>query len=332
MNLLEGVKKNSTNTIKQFKIPGLGTNNTSNSSTSDSVLSSIFGSYVTLGLMIVLFVLIFIGIYVYFKVFGYTVEMGWSKLKNLFDNGEKVTAQLTEDNEPAAPSISLAPPEKPVAIPFSTPMPPTMNPLSEMTAGMSDFAGQLPFNRDERPSGMPGATERPGFIKKTMKKISSLFEPGKEIFNISRNVYSYDEAAPLCKAMGAELATFEQLVESQKHGADWCNYGWVKGQMAVYPTQEETWNKLQTGPEEHRNSCGKPGLNGGFFDNPELRFGVNCYGPKPQKKDTDELLMDTEIGVPPTAEQIEFDKKVYKFREQLANITVLPFNRDKWSS
>jgi hypothetical protein len=132
--------------------------------------------------------------------------------------------------------------------------------------------------------------------------------------------------------MGAELATYEQVKEAQKQGADWCNYGWVKGQMAVYPTSETTWNKIQTGPKEYRNACGKPGVNGGHFDNPELRFGVNCFGARPEKKDTDTLLFDTESGLPPTAEQIEFDKKVQKFRDEMENITVLPWNRGSWSS
>ena len=131
--------------------------------------------------------------------------------------------------------------------------------------------------------------------------------------------------------MGAELATYEQVAIAQKNGADWCNYGWAKGQMAIFPTSKKTWTKLQAGPPSHRNSCGKPGVNGGFFDNPELRFGVNCFGSRPNKRDTDELLNDTEISVPPTAEQIEFDKKVEKFREQLGNVSILPWNRKTWS-
>jgi hypothetical protein len=189
----------------------------------------------------------------------------------------------------------------------------------------------LPFSPEDRPSGMPGAEEKPGFVSRTVRDLKKAFGPDEQVFNINRNIYTYDEAAPVCKAMGAELATFEQVELAQKHGADWCNYGWVKGQMAVFPTSEETWNKLQTGPKEYRFSCGKPGVNGGHFDNPELRFGVNCFGARPQKKDADELLFDSDAGMPPTAEQVEFDKKVQKFRDQMENITVLPWSREKWS-
>ena len=188
-----------------------------------------------------------------------------------------------------------------------------------------------PIVAEEIPSGMPGARETPSIFTQMARKASMALDPSKQVFNISRNLYTYDEAAPLCKAMGAELATYDQIQDAHKKGADWCNYGWVKGQMAVFPTQEETWNKLQTGPAEYRSACGKPGVNGGAFDNPDLRFGVNCFGPRPDKKDTDELTTDTGFDVPRTAEQIEFDKKVQKFRDQLPNVTVLPWSRGTWS-
>ena len=38
---------------------------------------------------------------------------------------------------------------------------------------------------------------------------------------------------------------------------------------------------MQKDPKTKFN-CGKPGINGGYFDNPKLRFGINCYGIKPE--------------------------------------------------
>ena len=98
--------------------------------------------------------------------------------------------------------------------------------------------------------------------------------------------------------------------------------------MAVYPTQKETFEKLQKGPSANRNACGKIGINGGYFDNPELRFGVNCYGKRPSKS-TNELEQGG-VQLPANPEEIEYDKKVQKYREQLATTTVLPFNRGHW--
>ncbi len=100
--------------------------------------------------------------------------------------------------------------------------------------------------------------------------------------------------------------------------------------MALYPTQKSTWEKLQKGSPEYRSACGRPGVNGGYFDNPELRFGVNCYGVKPPRSETDELL-ESQVALPPSTGEIEYEKKVMKFREQLNTITVLPFSRGKWT-
>lgn len=150
-----------------------------------------------------------------------------------------------------------------------------------------------------------------------------------EVFNISKNTFTYYDAEPLCRALGAELATYDQVKEAWDRGADWCNYGWVKGQAAVYPTQKGTWERIQAGPEEQRNSCGVPGLNGGYFDNPELRFGVNCYGNKPSQSQHDEAKMNQ--GAPLSPGALEVQKKVAKFRTEAASIGVMPFSGDKWS-
>ena len=152
---------------------------------------------------------------------------------------------------------------------------------------------------------------------------------GSEVFNVSKNTFTYYDAEPLCKALGAELATYDQVKQAWEKGADWCNYGWVKGQTAVYPTQKETWEKLQAGPEDQRMSCGVPGMNGGYFDNPELRFGVNCFGPKPIQSDHDAIAMAK--GTPLSPEALEVEKKVSKFRTEAASLGVMPFNSGRWS-
>jgi hypothetical protein len=65
-----------------------------------------------------------------------------------------------------------------------------------------------------------------------------------EVFSVSKNNFTYYDAEPLCKALGAELATYDQVKQAWERGADWCNYGWVKGQNAIFPTQKDTWEKL----------------------------------------------------------------------------------------
>lgn len=162
--------------------------------------------------------------------------------------------------------------------------------------------------------------------------VEKILPPGgnPQVFNVSKNKFTFYDAEPLCRALGAELATYEQVKEAWEKGADWCNYGWVKGQMAVYPTQKETWEKLQAGPEEQRLTCGNPGLNGGFFDNPELRYGVNCYGSKPSQSSHDATQVAK--GTPQSPGELAFDKKVAQYRSEADNIGILPFNSNKWNS
>lgn len=164
-------------------------------------------------------------------------------------------------------------------------------------------------------------------------KIVEKILPGRaQVFNINKNSYTYYDAEPLCKALGAELATYDQVKAAYGNGADWCNYGWVKGQMAVYPTQSETWEQLQNGPEDQRDACGRPGVNGGFFDNPELRFGVNCYGMKPDQKEHDVTAITSGDGAPLSPGGLEFEKKVNQYRGEANHIAILPFSRSTWSA
>ena len=156
--------------------------------------------------------------------------------------------------------------------------------------------------------------------------------PGrKEVFNVSQDKYTYTDAEPLCKAFGAELATYDQVKDAWQKGADWCNYGWVKGQAALFPTQESTYNNLQAGPEDQRMACGVPGVNGGYFDNPELRFGVNCYGTKPSENEADARAIMAQNGdLTPAA--LDFDRKVQGYKTKMGQIPVNPFKPGTWTS
>lgn len=180
-------------------------------------------------------------------------------------------------------------------------------------------------------SGHSLETSVEGALQRLETDVATALEPAmgparKQVFNISRNIYTYGEAEPLCRAFGAELATYDQVKEAYEAGADWCNYGWVKGQQAVYPTQKSTWEKLQHGPDEDRMSCGMPGINGGYFPNEDQRFGVNCYGPRPVESALDERVAAEETS------NIAFDREVNKFKAELGSIAVTPWNSRQWSA
>jgi len=166
----------------------------------------------------------------------------------------------------------------------------------------------------------------------THKIVNKVLPSGSnEVFNISKNAFEYYDAEPLCRALGAELATYEQVKDAWNKGADWCNYGWVKGQMAVYPTQEDTYKKLQAGPPDQRNACGTTGLNGGYFDNPDMKYGVNCYGKKPSQSAHDEMKLMEDGKTPSSPHELAIDAKIRKYRGEADYLSVKPFNDSKWS-
>jgi hypothetical protein len=153
----------------------------------------------------------------------------------------------------------------------------------------------------------------------------------KQVFNIPGNYYNYSNAKALCQAYGSKLATYKQVEDSYDNGGEWCNYGWSEGQMALFPTQQKTFDNLQK-IKGHENDCGRPGVNGGFMANPNLQFGVNCYGNKPKITQEEEDLMKTATPYPETAQDIAFQKRVDFWKDKVDQILVSPFNYDTWGS
>lgn len=196
--------------------------------------------------------------------------------------------------------------------------------ISIDTPGSEISAKLTPAHQSEQTGAPLESIEKA--VKSLESDVASALGGGKEVFNVARNLYKFEDAEPLCRAFGAELATYDQVKEAHKEGADWCNYGWSKGQMALFPTQKETYEKLQQGPADQRDSCGVPGVNGGYFPNAEQRFGVNCYGNRPAKTALDERLQyqDSTTNA--------FDKEVNKFKAELDTIAVNPWAHGKWSS
>ena len=153
-----------------------------------------------------------------------------------------------------------------------------------------------------------------------------------EVFNVSNNKYSYEDAQAVCSSFGTKLATYDQIEAAYNNGAEWCNYGWSDGQMAFFPTQKETWDKLQKFPKK-KNNCGRPGVNGGYINNPYIKFGVNCYGKKPEPSDNDIKRLDAKQThpIPLTAEDKELQKKIDYWKEHADKLQLNSFNNNNWS-
>lgn len=182
--------------------------------------------------------------------------------------------------------------------------------------------------------------EEPINSDKNMDNVKVVKE--KEVFNVDNSSFTYDEAKLICKAYGADLASYQQVVNAYEKGAHWCNYGWSKHGLGLFPTQEAEYEELQKNSDENvKKSCGKPGVNGGKFYDKNLKFGVNCYGFKP---DADPSKIKYIEHTHKYNEQKHEHKKkennenkelelVNKYKQLIEDgeIEIRPFNENKWS-
>jgi hypothetical protein len=152
----------------------------------------------------------------------------------------------------------------------------------------------------------------------------------KQVFNIPGNYYNYEDAKAICDAYGARLASYNEMEEAYNKGAEWCFYGWSDNQMALFPTQKDTWQKLQK-VKGHEKDCGRPGVNGGYIDNSKAKYGVNCYGHKPPMTAESAKLMQQTPIYPKNMNDIKHQEKVDYWRNKISDILVAPFSHDAWS-
>ena len=197
----------------------------------------------------------------------------------------------------------------------------------DVTASIKNIFSKTPevdiiVDQEDLAGDLPGAEE--GGTSVPEIKIE------KQVFHLPDNKYTYPDAKALCKAYGGRLATYKEMSDAYDSGADWCGYGWSDGQMALYPTQYEKWAHMQ-GIEGHEHDCGRPGINGGFIDNKNVRFGANCYGYKPKITHEEAELMQEASLYPKTNKELRFEKRVDYWRQKLPEVLVAPFNHNNWS-
>ena len=149
-----------------------------------------------------------------------------------------------------------------------------------------------------------------------------------EVFQVGNGNLTYIEARGACQAQGAKLASYSQIEDAYKNGGEWCSYGWSEGQLALFPTQKETYEKLQEGCSGDQNACGRPGVNGGYIANPNVRFAANCYGVKPKPTKEEEREVRNKIVSPQDSEANRI-AQLYKSADK--QFKIRPFAPGEWS-
>jgi hypothetical protein len=185
------------------------------------------------------------------------------------------------------------------------------NPYS-LSSSPTQNNSSIPINNSSVPTSAPVAT---------------LSNPTlNQVYNIRENIYTLDDAPGVCGALGSDVATINQLIDAHKTGADWCNVGWTKDGLAAYPIQYSTWKNLQDNNPGSRDICGTPGINL-VRNDPNLLYGVNCYGIKPEPKGNEKIKQ-----VMLSDKQIAINAKIAQFQKNINAIGVTPFNASSWSA
>jgi hypothetical protein len=150
---------------------------------------------------------------------------------------------------------------------------------------------------------------------------------GDEVFHLPHNKYTYEEATEACQLFDARLATYDEIEDSYRNGANWCSYGWSSDQLALFPIQKSMYNELKKIPG-HERDCGRTGVNGGYMKDKNMKFGVNCYGKKPYASE-DDLEYMKRFNFSDAFPDQELLKK--KKKEKMEKMLIAPFNKDKWN-
>jgi hypothetical protein len=118
--------------------------------------------------------------------------------------------------------------------------------------------------------------------------------------------------------------TFDQI-----NLLDFVNFNIIKSKHRNRRNKQKTFDNLQK-IKGHEHDCGRPGINGGYIANPEVKFGVNCFGNKPRINEQEEELMKTVSPYPQTKEDLVFQKRVDYWKGKVDEILVSPFNYTSW--
>ena len=167
--------------------------------------------------------------------------------------------------------------------------------------------------------------------KNIIPEIPHLTKNKKQVFHISNNKYNYNDSKAICSAYGGKLATLDDMNKAYKEGASWCSYGWSDDQMILYPTQQKTLDKLKN-IKGYERGCGRLGVNGGYVEDTEKKYGVNCYGKKPAMTGLDLDYLDRVTLYPTSKEERDIETRIDYWKSKMPELRMAPFNDDSWSS
>ena len=286
--------------MDSFKSNSLKMNNTNSTSTKSNILRIIYISLLILALLFLIYVIV--------------CYYNYSQI-NCYQKKPFTDYLFSTDGN--------------VCLLFESPRPST---ISNIEKNISKDVSSIENSISKDVSGIENSISKDvSYIKKDtsndVSKLKNMFSK-KEVFHIANQDYSYDQSKCKCASYGGRLATKDEVTTAYNGGANWCSYGWTEGQNAYYPVQKCYYDSIMEEDDFLENSdkyCGKPGLNGGYFSNSQLKFGVNCYGVKPKGS-----VIKAKSPYCAPKEFCKLSKNSYA-NQKLSTDNISPFNNDKWN-
>lgn len=169
---------------------------------------------------------------------------------------------------------------------------------------------------------------KPDNTKKSSNRVK-----GMEVYHIYNNTHTYPMAKEKCKMYGGRLATESEVRRAHEDGANWCNYGWSHGQKILFPAQKQAVDFedvaiSKINPKKcdwhNNNKCQKEGVNGGYYSNPNLKVGINCFGLRPEY-----LKNDDKLRTKDDKERKEVIEKIRKHDQSYKNELLKQRNQER---
>ena len=141
----------------------------------------------------------------------------------------------------------------------------------------------------------------------------------QEVFHVSGYNNTLADAPAVCQSLGARVATYAELDDAQKNGANWCSTGWVRDKgdrNAFYPITYDIMGGCGNGRSGIIDWIGDDywfktyvGQSSGY------KAGVNCFGNKPEEVSANKMVNPNSFAP----------------RSIFLTKTILPFNKNQWS-
>lgn len=170
--------------------------------------------------------------------------------------------------------------------------------------------------------------EQTSVVKTTNEVNSDTFKQNPEVYFVGEDEnsekYLKTDSVNVCEGLDSKLATYTQLLDASINGAKWEQYGWIKDD------REGTNHVIDAYIPDNTKEKNIIGPHAVIPDDPEPKFGVNCFGVKPDMDNEYKEQLHSKNNKEKEEEQRRL-KEQQLFLNRVEHSDISPFQENKWS-